>query len=121
MTSTFSGIRSFMKTDIGQAGDKPISIVGINYDLGTSNRSGARLGPAAVRDASAMLCDGCNPYTEMSYNKILDTVCDIGDLELYGVSTLSMYEKQMSTAVDKSKLISIGGDHTITYPLLRAH
>jgi agmatinase len=121
MTNTFTGIRSFMKTNQGQAGDKPISVAGVCYDLGTSNRPGARLGPNAVRDASAMLCDGHNPYTDMLYSEVLEKVCDIGDFNIDKVVPLGILEEEMLNAVNKSKLISIGGDHTITYPLLKAH
>ena len=38
-----------------------ISIAGIPFDIGTSNRSGARFGPAAIRLASRMLVDGAHP------------------------------------------------------------
>jgi agmatinase len=121
MTNTFTGIRTFMKTNTGVAGYKSIAIAGICYDLGTSNRPGARLGPAAVRDASAMLCDGANPYTGLLYKDILREVHDLGDLEIDKIVPLSYLEKQLSDIVPRTKLISIGGDHTITYPLLKEH
>jgi arginase family enzyme len=52
--STFLGIQ---RTDR----DAAICIAGIPYDLGTSNRPGARFGPAAIRQASRMLVDGDHP------------------------------------------------------------
>jgi len=121
MTNTYTGIRSFMKTSVGPVGHKPISTVGVCYDLGTSNRPGARLGPTAIRDASAMLCDGRNPYTDMSYDDILKNVGDIGDVEIDRVVPIAMLESDFTKLVDKTKLISMGGDHTITYPILKAH
>jgi arginase family enzyme len=39
----------------------PICVAGIPLDLGTTNRSGARFGPAAIRHASRMLVDGAHP------------------------------------------------------------
>ena len=42
--------------------DAPICVAGIPLDLGTSNRSGARFGPAAIRQASRMLVDGAHPF-----------------------------------------------------------
>jgi agmatinase len=39
----------------------PICIAGIPFDLGTTNRAGARFGPAAIRQASRMLIDGDHP------------------------------------------------------------
>lgn len=121
MTNTFSGIRTFMKTDIIKSGDKPICIAGACYDLGASNRSGQRFGPSAVRDASLMLTDGHNPYTEMSYAEILENVGDIGDFSVDKVIPLAILEREMMDAVAQSKLITVGGDHTVTLPLLRAH
>lgn len=121
MTNTFSGIRTFMKTSEGIAGYKSVGILGLGYDLGTSNRPGARLGPAAIRDASAMLCDGANPYTGLKYKDILREVHDLGDLEIDKVVPISYIEKQLSEIVKYTKIITMGGDHTITYPLLKEH
>jgi arginase family enzyme len=42
--------------------DAPICVAGIPFDLGTSNRSGTRFGPAAIRQASRMLVDGAHPH-----------------------------------------------------------
>src|ERR1700686_1505705 len=41
--------------------DAAICVAGIPYDLGTTNRPGARFGPAAIRQASRMLVDGDHP------------------------------------------------------------
>src|SRR5262245_641363 len=52
--STFLGVE---RSDV----DAAICVAGIPYDLGTSNRPGARFGPAAIRQASRMLVDGEHP------------------------------------------------------------
>ena len=61
-TPTFAVRPSFLgieQTNLNAA----ICIAGIPFDLGTSNRPGARFGPAAIRQASRMLVDGeiCTP------------------------------------------------------------
>jgi len=40
----------------------PICVAGIPFDIGTTNRSGARFGPSAIRAASRMLVDGAHPH-----------------------------------------------------------
>src|SRR6516164_1136067 len=62
MTSipTFALRPSFLGVDRANP-DATICVAGIPYDLGTSNRPGARFGPAAIRQASRMLVDGGHP------------------------------------------------------------
>ena len=95
-----------------------ICIAGIPYDLGTSNRPGARFGPAAIRQASRMLVDGDHPIG-WSEPALLD-LADIGDFRIaHGdiSGTLSAIERQ---AKDIGHLVALGGDHTVTLGLLRA-
>jgi agmatinase len=98
--------------------DAAICVAGIPFDLGTSNRPGARFGPAAIRQASRMLVDGDHPasWTEMER---LD-LADIGDFRItHGdiQGSLATIEKQ---AAPVGHLVTLGGDHTITLALLRA-
>ncbi|MBF0393843.1 MAG: agmatinase [Alphaproteobacteria bacterium] len=93
-------------------------VAGIPFDLGTTNRAGARGGPAAIRQASRMLFDGENP-THWRDPKTLG-LADIGDfaLKLGDIEgSLALIEAQ---AAGLSHLIALGGDHTVTLPLLRA-
>ena len=55
----------------------PICIAGIPLDLGTTNRSGARFGPGAIRQASRMLVDGEHPQHRVDATKL--PLADIGD------------------------------------------
>ena len=119
---TFSGIRRFLQfPDQLIEGEKPdVTVVGIPFDLGTTNRPGCRFGPAAIRDASFMLMDGAHP--ELRANPIEDLRCiDAGDLNIangYLEQSLEMIENQVRD-ID-SHLIALGGDHTVTLPILRA-
>ena len=68
MTSvpTFAIRPTFLGVERASA-DAAICVAGIPFDLGTSNRPGARFGPSAIRQASRMLVDGDHPasWTEM--------------------------------------------------------
>ncbi len=98
--------------------DAAISIAGIPLDIGTTNRSGARFGPRAIRQASRMLVDGAHPTAWIDVSKLM--VSDIGDFRIaLGdiPASLKAIEEQ-AAAVDH--LVSLGGEHGITLALLRA-
>jgi agmatinase len=115
---TFSMLPSFL--GIGkQDRNARFCIAGAPLDIGTTNRSGARFGPDAIRRASRMLVDGAHP------NRWVDPVesmqlADIGnfDIALGDIPmSLELIEKQ---AEPISHLAALGGEHTITLALLRA-
>ena len=95
-----------------------ICIAGIPYDLGTSNRPGARFGPAAIRQASRMLVDGDHPIAGVA-----PAECDIADIGDFAIAhgdiagSLAVIEQQ---AKGLRHLVALGGDHTVTLALLRA-
>ncbi len=96
----------------------PICVAGIPLDLGTTNRSGARFGPSAIRQASRMLTDGAHPQHWVDPANL--PLADIGDFEIaLGdlLGSLALIEEQ---ARGIEHLIALGGDHGITLPLLRA-
>jgi agmatinase len=93
-------------------------IAGIPFDIGTSNRSGARFGPAAIRAASRMLVDGAHPQfwnepASMDVADIGDFATALGDIP----ASLALIEEQ---ARQIGHLVALGGDHGVTLPLLRA-
>lgn len=93
-------------------------VAGVPFDLGTTNRPGARLAPAAIRAASRMLVDGENPAgwrdpLNRGVADIGDFAIALGDIK----ASLELIERQ---AAGHSHLITLGGDHTITLALLRA-
>jgi agmatinase len=116
-TPTFAVRPSFLgieKSDPGAA----ICVAGIPYDLGTSNRPGARFGPNAIRQASRMLVDGDHPIAGTAPAD--RDIADIGDFRIaHGdiLGTLAAIEAQ---ARQLRHLVALGGDHTITLALLRA-
>jgi agmatinase len=93
-------------------------IAGIPLDIGTTNRAGTRDGPQAIRRASRMLTDGDHP--EFWIEPATLDLSDIGDLNLaLGdiPESLRLIEQQ---AAGLRHLITLGGEHGITLPLLRA-
>lgn len=95
-------------------------MAGIAWDGSVTNRPGARFGPAAIRRASQMLCDGEHPYFDVSP---VGHLCDAGDLALPNSSLEAM---RAALAPRAEELLAghhmawLGGDHSITLPLLRA-
>jgi agmatinase len=112
---TFAIPPSFL--GVGPAGGG-VTVAGIPLDIGTTNRSGSRFGPAAIRQASRMLVDGRHPThwvlpAEMGLADIGNFEIAMGELE----ASLGMIERQ---AREHGHLVALGGDHTVTLPLLRA-
>ena len=91
---------------------------GVPLDLGTSNRAGAREGPAAIRAASRMLCDGDHP-THWVEPAAFD-IADIGDFDIALGDIAASYALIEAQAVGLAHLLALGGDHGATLPLLRA-
>ena len=111
MPHAFMGLRR-------AASDASLHIAGIPLDIGTTNRSGARFGPHAIRHASRMLVDGDHPGVWRDPTTL--PVADIGDFEIMlgdiGRS-LQLIEQQ---AAEHPHLIALGGEHGVSLPLLRA-
>lgn len=116
-TPTFALPPSFLAI-ANRAADATFCIAGIPFDIGTTHRSGARFGPAAIRQASRMLVDGDHPQRWIDPAAL--PVADTGDFRIaLGdiLQSLALIEEQ---AAEFKHLIALGGDHSITLPLLRA-
>jgi len=98
--------------------DAEICVAGIPYDLGTSNRPGARFGPAAIRQASRMLIDGDHPAAWAEVEKM--DLADIGDFRIAHGDIEGTLAKVEAQAASVRHLVALGGDHTVTLALLRA-
>lgn len=116
-TPTFAAAPGFLGL-ARRAGDAAIAIAGVPFDIGTTNRSGARFGPFAIRHASRMLIDGDHPAHWTSPSVL--PLADVGDFAIaLGdiAASLKLIEEQ---AAAHAHLVTLGGDHGITLPLLRA-
>lgn len=126
--SLYSGMQSFMGRpyyrDLSNP-DVDIVVSGVPYDLATTGRSGARFGPQGIRAATYNLSweEERWPYNFNVFEKL--GVIDWGDVEftpgdcVHFVEALESHADKVLEA-DKT-MLTLGGDHYITLPLLRAH
>lgn len=120
----FMGIPSFMRLPVTrQLEGIDVAIMGVPFDSGTSYRSGTRFGPRKIREASLMIW-GHNPTLDVTPLKKL-TVVDYGDVSVIPTSiehTMTAITKTAGEIIETgTTLITLGGDHSIALPLLRAH
>ncbi len=99
----------------------PWAVAGVAWDGSTTNRSGSRMGPRAIREASHMLCDGTHPLFDLSP---VGQLGDLGDLRLPNTGLERMREvlqREAAALIPRHRLLWLGGDHSITLPLLREY
>lgn len=120
----YSGIATFGR--VPYASDPTgfdVSIVGVPYDGSVSYRSGTRFGPRAIREQSLLLW-GYNNAQQVAPFKTLK-IADLSDVDVIPpdiVATHREIEKAATRILNAgSQMISLGGDHSISLPLLRAH
>jgi agmatinase len=119
----FAGPATFARLPrLDQVERADVAVVGVPFDSGVSYRPGARFGPAAVREASRLL---------RPYHPGLDTspferaqVVDAGDVVAnpfnIGAAIESVQDHAAGLLATGARLVTVGGDHTIALPLLRA-
>jgi len=121
--------RSFFGIKSPKDGDPDVGIVGVPYDITSSHTPGARFGPDAIRKAtdgershSYPLSIGDGYVPEEPLSKLI-TLEDVGDLEvvqrLPEAAVVDISEATAKLAAKESHLLFLGGDHFITYPILR--
>ncbi|MEQ8666886.1 MAG: agmatinase [Rhodospirillales bacterium] len=98
------------------------AFVGVPFDIGTSNRAGARFGPRAIRAESCLL----RPYNMETGAAPFDAlqVADIGDVAINTFNlekSVKIIEEAYDAILAEDCIpMTIGGDHTIALPILRA-
>ena len=120
----FMGIPSFMRLPVSrELKGVDVAIMGVPFDSGTSYRTGTRFGPRKIRETSLMIW-GHNSTLNVTPLKKLNVV-DYGDVSVIPTSiehTMTAITKMAGEVIDiGTKLITLGGDHSIALPLLRAH
>jgi len=119
----FGGIATMMRLPhVANAEGLDVAFVGVPFDIGTSNRAGARFGPRQIRAESCLI----RPYNMATRAAPFDSlqVADIGDVAI-NTFNLGKSIEIMESAYDDilaydCKPLTLGGDHTISLPILRA-
>ncbi len=119
----FSAIKTFFRLPIADVdADYDIAITGVPYDGAVSYRPGARFAPTRVREMSSL---GRGFHWSRGVNFIDKVkVADIGDCPTVPIDQVQTYQKIESFFGNlmnlNKKFVAIGGDHSITLPLLRS-
>jgi len=104
-----------------ELGAQRFAVVGVPFDGAVTNRPGARFGPQEIRRASLMLCDGIHPVFDVSP---LGHLGDALDMILPNASSLALVrdsiQRQAAEVMAQHHCVFLGGDHSVTLPLLRA-
>jgi agmatinase len=119
----FAGPATFARLPrLDEVSDLDVAVVGVPFDAGVSYRPGARFGPAHVRESSRLL----RPYNPAADVEpfAAQQVADAGDLAVNPFDLSTAIKQVHAGARDllerSGRLLTIGGDHTIALPLLRA-
>jgi agmatinase len=122
---TYAGVLSFLRRKYTKGIEgADVVVSGVPYDGAVSHRSGCRQGPQAIRAASVQLAElksfpfGFDPFEHLA-------VVDYGDCFLtpqHQASVPTTIENHARGILSKgAKMLTLGGDHFVSYPLLKAH
>ena len=122
---TYSGALSFLRRKYSRdLTGVDVVVSGVPYDCATSHRPGTRLGPNAIRAASVQLAElkafpyGFDPFDHLAVIDYGDCFFDFG----YPNKVVSVLQNHAAEILKNgASMLTFGGDHFITYPLLRAH
>jgi agmatinase len=119
----FAGLRTFARLPpLEQVDRADVAVLGAPFDGAATFRAGARFGPAAIREASLLL----RPYNEvLSVAPFASVqVADAGDAPATPIGVDDAHraiERAAAAVVDAgSRVLGLGGDHSVSLPLLRA-
>ncbi|GKT53356.1 arginase [Colletotrichum tofieldiae] len=135
----FTGIGSFAHLKHAKCLTTPselydIAIIGAPFDTAVSYRPGARFGPRAIRQASSRQTSfrGFNPRANVNPYANWATILDCGDIPVTPMDNAVALEQMsaafkelgarrpVSSSLSRPKLITLGGDHSLALPALRA-
>lgn len=119
----FAGPETFARLPrMDQVGRADVAVLGIPFDSGVSYRPGARFGPAGIRAGSKLLRP-YHPFMDV-FPWVAQQVADAGDVSVNPFDLMTAVGQVEAAArllmKDADRIITIGGDHTVALPLLRA-
>jgi agmatinase len=123
--NVFAGVQSFLRRKLTKdLSGVDIAVTGIPFDQAVTHRSGSRFGPRALRQASTLLAGdppygwGFSPLEEFA-------IVDTGDMAFDYARVFDVparIETHVSALIEGAgACLTLGGDHSITLPILRAH
>ncbi|MEM7276751.1 MAG: agmatinase [Pseudomonadota bacterium] len=122
---SFAGILSFMRRQYSKSLDGiDLAVVGVPYDLATTNRSGTRSGPRAIRQASSILAWDrvwgwdFDPFDRLAVVDYGDALFDSGRPDKAPDEITECFRQILAT---DTATLALGGDHFISYPILKAY
>ncbi len=123
--NTFAGVTSFLRRRLTKdLSGVDLAVTGIPFDCAVTNRPGARLGPRAIREASALQAPDPPYGWDVDPMRDLD-VADYGDMAFdyaRGADFPAALEAHVAGILEAgAAALCLGGDHYITFPILRAH
>ncbi len=122
---TYAGITSFMRRKYTKdLTGVDVAVTGIPLDTATTNRPGARFGPRAIRNTSSIMAwerpygMEFDPFDKLAVADVGDCFFDFGRPE----NVPDEIEAHAWNIINEGAgLLTLGGDHFVTYPLLKAH
>ncbi len=119
----FAGLRTFARLpELADVGRADVAVLGAPFDGATTFRAGARFGPAAIREASLLL----RPYNDAQAIAPFEAVqvADAGDAPASPVDIqaghTAIEEAARAVSDQGGRVLGLGGDHSVSLPLLRA-
>ncbi|WP_212524681.1 agmatinase [Actibacterium sp. MT2.3-13A] len=123
--NAFGGAPSFLRRSYSKdLTSVDLAITGIPFDQAVTNRPGTRLGPRAIREASAL--QAFDPPYGWGYNPLEEfSIADYGDMAFDYANVPGFpaaLQAHMAGILEAGAgAITLGGDHYITFPILKAH
>jgi agmatinase len=124
--NTFGGATSFLRRSYSKdLAGADLAVTGVPFDQAVTNRTGTRFGPRAIREASALLAVD-PPYGWDGFDPLADfTIVDYGDLA-FDYARVADFPDTLAAHIrgilgSGAGTLVLGGDHYITFPILRAH
>lgn len=119
----FGQVATFMLLPMAASAEGlDVALLGIPYDGGSSYRTGARFGPRAVREQSSLIRPWHPVLKVHPFERL--RVADCGDVDVAPISierTYAAIERRVAAIVEQGAVpVSVGGDHSVTLPVLRA-